>query len=262
MYRFGLPPSVGLTENDPRLSQLSEAISAGLARPAQAVLTKSYQDLGKRMQRSELEAAWSPPFVAARLEALGFQVLLRGVRKGTSTYRSALIAANPVPSLDWLKGRRAVWVDQDSVSGYLLPLAFLKAKGFDLSKDFALQTFAGSFVHAVEKVLEGRADFTAVFAPPEGVQWRGTTGLDEMAPRLAPRVQIIAYTEAVPSSGLVVSSHADAETVSKLRDAMNSLGKTPHGEWLVEHLFQVDSFEAAPRMGYRALYKLAVATLW
>jgi phosphonate transport system substrate-binding protein len=262
MYRFGLPPSVGLTETDPRLSQLSEALSLALAQPAQAILTKSYQDLGKRMQRLELDAAWSPPFVAARLEALGFQVLLRGVRKGTSTYRSALIAANPVPSLDWLKGRRAVWVDQDSVSGYLLPLAFLKSKGFDLAKDFALQTFAGSFVHAVEKVLEGRADFSAVFAPPEGVQWRGATGLDEMAPRLAPRVSIIAYTEAVPSSGLVTTGKAEADIVDRLKKALPSLSATPQGAWLVEHVFQVDSFEPAPRMGYRALYKLAVATLW
>jgi phosphonate transport system substrate-binding protein len=75
-------------------------------------------------------------------------------------------------------------------------------------------------------------------------------------------VKIIAYTEAVPSSGLVTSNRADLDVIERLKKAMTSLGTTAQGAWLVEHVFQVDSFEPAPRMGYRALYKLAVATLW
>src|SRR5579871_2707870 len=126
--RFGVPPSGGLVAGDERLESLAELLRTAVGGEVTIALASSYQDLGRRMQFGELDLCWAPPFVCARLEALGFAVLLRGVRNGASTYRSALLAANPAATVPWLKGKRPAWIDRDSVSGYLLPLAFLKGE--------------------------------------------------------------------------------------------------------------------------------------
>jgi phosphonate transport system substrate-binding protein len=260
--RFGMPASLNVSETDPRMERLSHFLETALRGPVSIVVAKGYQDLAKRMQLGELDVAWAPPFVAARLEVLGFRVLLRGVRGGTSTYRSALISATRGLTVEDCRGKRAVWVDQDSVSGYLLPMAFLRAKGLNPSKDFVSQEFTGSFVASVEKVVGGGADITGVFAPPEGGRSKGATGLDEMAPQFASRVHVIAYTEEVPNSGLVTSSRLPAATATALTAAMQALNGRPDGAWLLSQIFGMEAFEPAPKLGYRALYKLAVATVW
>jgi phosphonate transport system substrate-binding protein len=258
--RMGLPPTLGVSKDDERLRELTAMLARSHARVT-LVLAPSYQELGRQMQLGQLDLAWAPPFVCARLEALGFRVLLRGVRKGASTYRSALVASCDAPGVQSLKGKRAVWVDQDSVSGYLLPMAFLKASGFDLQRDFASQGFAGSFTAAVEQVGKKTADFTAVFAPPARVQWDGAAALEDLAPSLGRSLKVVAFTEEVPSSGLVAAPRARQDAVATVRRALELLESQPGGASLLERLFHIDSFEQAPPMGYRALYRLAVATL-
>lgn len=259
--RLALPPSVGQTKADARLSKLRDFLRATLKREAEVVLTTSYRDLTTRTQMGMVDVSWAPPFVAARLESSGLRVVLRGVRRGSSTYRAALVTATPDVKLEWLRGKRAVWVDPYSVSGCLLPLAFLKAKGFNPDRDFHSQDFAGSFVAAVERVIGGRADVTSVFAPPVGVAWKGKTGLEEMAPHLASKVSILAFTDEVPNSGLVAAPRAPAPLVEAARTGLKALKDSPDGLWLMEQLFQMDAFEDAPKGGYHALYRLAVASL-
>jgi phosphonate transport system substrate-binding protein len=260
-FRFALPPSVGQTRSDSRIQKLRDFLTSQMARPAEVVLTSDYRELTNVTRVGTVDVSWAPPFVAARLESGGLQVLLRGIRRGASTYRAALMACSPEASLSWLKGRRAVWVDPYSVSGCLLPLVFLKSKGFNPERDFVSQEYAGSFVAAVERVIAGKADVTSVFAPPPGVQWKGETGLEEMAPHLVPKIRTIAFTEEVPNSGLVASPRADPAGCRAVRGALKSLKASPEGLWLMEQLFQMDDFEDAPRMGYHALYRLAVASL-
>jgi phosphonate transport system substrate-binding protein len=260
-FRFALPPSVGQTRSDARIQKLREFLSALMERSIEVVTTADYRELTNSTRGGTVDVAWAPPFVAARLESGGLQVLLRGIRRGASTYRAALMASAPDASLKWLKGRRAVWVDPYSVSGCLLPLVFLKSKGFNPERDFVSQEYAGSFVAAVERVIAGKADVTSVFAPPPGVQWKGETGLEEMAPHLVSKIRTIAFTEEVPNSGLVASPRAEPTGCAAVRAALKGLKTSPDGLWLMEQLFQMDDFEDAPKMGYHALYRLAVASL-
>jgi phosphonate transport system substrate-binding protein len=241
--------------------RLGEYLSEFMQRRTEVVATTSYRELTSMTRLGTVDVAWAPPFVAARLESGGLSVILRGIRRGASTYRAALVASAPEASFAWLRGKRAVWVDPYSVSGCLLPLVFLKSKGFNPDKDFVSQDYAGSFVAAVERVISGRADVTSVFAPPAGVKWKGVTGLEEMAPHLVPKVNAFAFTEEVPNSGLVASGGVGPDARGAVRDALKSLKTSENGLWLLEQLFQMDDFEDAPKMGYHALYRLAVASL-
>ena len=63
-----------------------------------------------------------------------------------------------------------VFLSMHSDEGYVLKALKCGAKGY-LLKDSAEQ----DLINAVQTVIRGEADFTAVYAPPPGVQWRGAT---------------------------------------------------------------------------------------
>ena len=85
---------------------------------------------------------------------MGVRVWVRGVRKGASSYRAAMMCRADSPlTIDALQGTRASWCDRDSVGGYLLPLALLRNKGLDPNKLFASQTFSGSYQASLDALL-------------------------------------------------------------------------------------------------------------
>ena len=51
------------------------------------------------------------------------------------------------------------------------------------------------------------------------------------------------------------------ENWANFEKTLLTLEKTPEGRTLLAEVFAVDRFEPAPRMGYRALYRVAMASL-
>ena len=87
------------------------------------------------------------------------------VRNGVSSYSTALFVAerSKLRRAEDLAGVRAAWVDRQSVSGYLLARAALRARGIDLERAFAVNRFVGSHDAVVQAVLDGSADVGATF---------------------------------------------------------------------------------------------------
>jgi phosphonate transport system substrate-binding protein len=233
-----------------------------LGRLVEVSVAPSYEALAKDLLSGRTDAAWAPPFVCARVEAMGVRVLVRGVRKGASTYRAALIcrADSPLKSGNF-KGANALWVDRDSVGGYLLAIGYLRAKGHNPTQLLANQDFAGSYRAAVEGVLEGRADVTSIFAPPAVPGKPETTGVDEVAPGRGKDCHVIAFTDEAPNDGVAVSMNLSAELNAGLERTLLSLHESPDGQALLRDIFSAEQFELAPRLGYRALYRVALASL-
>lgn len=243
-----------------RADRLERFLSAALERTVQVSVAPSYDALSKDVLSGRVDAAWAPPFVCARMEAMGVRVLVRGVRRGSSAYRAALVCRKEAPlSLDHLGGQRAAWVDQESVAGYLLPLALLKGRGIDPARTFFSQTFYGSYRDALDAVHAGRADLASVFAPPASVtagSW--TEGVDEVLPGKSRDFTALAYTAESPSDGVVVSMTAPEDVAQTLERAFLELSASPDAA-LLQDTFRAERFELAPRLGYRALYRVALA---
>ena len=261
-FRFALPPSLGPEVARERAPRLAHYLSRLLTKSVDVVVAPSYEALAKELLAGKVDAAWAPPFVCARVEAMGVRVLVRGVRQGVSSYRAALLClAGRGLTLGALSGLTAMWVDRDSVAGYLLPMAFLKSQGLDSAKTFFAQSFAGSYKAALEGVIEGKADVCSVFAPAtlpgEGVQ----TGVEEICTGWGGKFRVIAFTEEAPNDGVAVAMATDAVVVHALEEALLSFQESDEGKALLRQLFNADRFELAPRMGYRALYRVALATL-
>src|SRR5688572_11442244 len=89
--RFALPPSVGAAAAGERARQLEAYLARAFGRPVEVVVSQSYESLARELLTGKCDAGWAPPFVCARIEAMGVRVLLRGVRAGASSYRSAIV---------------------------------------------------------------------------------------------------------------------------------------------------------------------------
>ncbi len=255
--RFALPPSVGTEAASERANRLQAFLSQALGQKVEVLVPPSYEALAKDLLGGKVEAAWAPPFVCARIEAMGIRVLVRGVRSGAASYRAALVTRKGEKlKPESLFGKKALWADRDSVGGYLLPLAYLKAKGLDPNKLFSHQAFAGSYKAALEGVLTKFGDVTSVFA-------RGNepTGLTEIWPEKKDEFEVVAFTEESPNDGVAVSMNASAAVVEQLERILLRLHDTPEGQAILKDIFRAERFDAAPRMGYRALYRVALASL-
>lgn len=261
-FRFDLPLSLGEENARVRAGKLERYLGEALGRRVEVQVAANYEQLTKDVLSGRTDAAWAPPFVCARVEAMAARALARGVRKGSSTYRSALVCLKGNAfSLETLSGGSVAWVDKDSVAGYLLPLALIKSQKLDPSRMFFAQTFAGSYRAALDLLCSGKVDLAAVFAPPANVKDGPETGADDVIPGCAEKLRVLAFTEESPNDGVVLSPSAEPAAVLLLEKTLLTLGQTAEGRALLAEVFSVDRFEPAPRMGYRALYRVAMASL-
>lgn len=262
-FRFGLSPSLGSETARERAERLAAFLQRPLGRPVEVSVAPSYETLAKDLLSGRADAAWAPPFVCARMEAMGVRVVVRGVRRGMSSYRAALVCrAGAGLTVDRLKGTTAAWVDRDSVAGYLLPTAYLKAQGQEPARAFFAQHFTGSYRGVLEAVLDGKADVASVFCPPGSTGLTYSTGVEDvLGAGAGRRFELIAYTDEAPNDGVPVAMGLLPELVQTLETSLLGLQTSAEGIALLKDIFNADRFEPAPRMGYRALYRVALASL-
>jgi phosphonate transport system substrate-binding protein len=259
--RFAVPPSLG-REAEARIEQLSHFLRDALGHGVEVSRPASYEQLAKELLSGRIDAAWAPPFVCARVEAMGVRVLVRGVRHDASTYRAALVCRKGhAVSLAALKGRAAVWADRDSVAGYLLPMAYVREQGFAPGQHFGEQTFAGSYLAALETVLAEKAFVTSVFASSARGHGPTRLGMSEIWPEQADSFDVVAYTPESPNDGVAAAMNAPPQVLADLERVLVAMADTERGRAVLHHTFRCQRFELAPRSGYRALYRVALASL-
>lgn len=259
--RFALPSTLGPGAQE-RAAQLQQLLTSALGRETEVVVGATYEQLARELLSGKVDAAWAPPFVCARIEAMGVRVLVRGVRNGASVYRAALLTkSDSTLTVQQLKGTTAAWTDRDSVGGYLLPMAWLREQGHDPLKLFAQQHFVGSYRQALEAVLSGKAEVTSVFAAAARAGRADETGVGELWAEKQNEFRVLGFTDEAPNDGVAVSMNAPAQVVVELEKTLLSLQQSEAGQQLLRDCFHADKFELAPRMGYRALYRVALASL-
>jgi ABC-type phosphate/phosphonate transport system substrate-binding protein len=250
-FTFGLPPSLGTAPVWALARELADVLyDHGFTT---VVPFRSYEELEQALHDGEIDAAWGPPLVCARVEAAGGTVVRRGIRDGGTTYRSALVSRiQDVFGIDSLgKGTfrpRAVWVDRSSVGGYLLPRDHLRQRGLAFDDAFLHQKMLGSYAACIDAVIGFEADLTAVFV--------GRNGLEHAWGPRARRLKALCYTAESPNDGVVVSSTLEPDRVAALSDSLDILLADSRSRDVVAASFSVEGFDRPPRNTYTPLLAL------
>jgi phosphonate transport system substrate-binding protein len=259
-FTFGLPPSIGKEGATHRAARLERFLSEALQRPALVRVATNYQALKGELIAGTMLAAWGPPFVCARVEAYGGRGLLRGVRHGNATYRSALVTlASRKLVLGVTTGLRCAWVDPDSVGGFVLPTAWLKEHGFHGYRFIDREAFVGSYQAGVDCVLSGSADLAAVWAP-SGSSTQPPPALAELAKGRAEELAVLGYTRDCPNDGVVLSPFAASADAALLERKLLALSESEDGRVLLKEVFAAERFQPAPVGSYRELDTMVFGT--
>ncbi len=147
------------------LDAFCEALSAATGLDVVPYAAPRYDRLLKRLHLGEVDLAWLPPVVALsalRDDAVPVALPVRG---DTPWFWSALFTRSnsQIASLEDLRRARAVWVDGDSASGYLVIRAALRADGVNPDSLFQSELFAQSHEEAVRAVLADPASVGATY---------------------------------------------------------------------------------------------------
>ncbi|OGQ14064.1 MAG: hypothetical protein A2138_25500 [Deltaproteobacteria bacterium RBG_16_71_12] len=242
--RLGVPPSPSVEVARARTAPLAAALAArGVA--VELVFADSYDRLADLVLAGELDAAWAPPIVCARVEAAGGVTVLRAVRGGSTAYRAALVCrAGPVVDLARHAELTAAWVDENSAAGYLLARSWLAGRHIDAVRAFKRALFLGSYAAVLQAVVEGRADLTSMFASLPGAPAR--TALDEVDVALRARVQVFAYTAETQTDGVVLPPNPPPGALERLLQGVAALTADPQGTSALRELLGCEELRAVP----------------
>jgi phosphonate transport system substrate-binding protein len=197
---------------------------------------------------NNVDLAWLPPlaYLVAR-ERVGVEPLLTNVRRGSTTTSGQIVvrAESGITSLDGLRGTRFAFLDERSVTGYLMPRALLAAQGIEPDGYFAEALFAGSADAVLLAVSMRRADGGVVAS--EGIALRLTPpGLDE-------RFRVVAQTAPVPNETLSLRKSIPPALGRQLGDGLLRIAASPAGAQILRDLYDVDGLAPIADDAYEPL---------
>jgi phosphate/phosphite/phosphonate ABC transporter binding protein len=258
VLRFGIVPVSDDDELRTHLQTMCAALGYDLGTTVLARRVPTYPKLVDLLTQSQIDAAWVPPVVAMDCDAKRIaRPRIAMMRQGETSYSAALIARSdgPYRTVADLKDVRAAWVSPDSASGYLVPLASLRARGVSLSKAFREHIFFGSHAAVAQAVADGKADVGANFAhfdPPTFHKIR-SSGWSEAG--IDGPFRVLMVVGPIPTDVIVMHSTLSEEQAQALVAAMRWLRDKPAGA-SVNAIFKCDDLEPCTNEHLRGLRKL------
>lgn len=251
--RFSLPPSLGMEATRANAQRLAGYLTRQLRLLVDVTVALTYDALRLDVSAGLSDAAWAPPMICARLEQDGHRVLVRGIRKGQASYRSALLCRKAdALTLATLAGKSAAWTDADSVSGYLLPIAHLRSQKVNPTS-LGAQRFVGSFRAGLEAVRDSRADITAIFAPAGGGPAAALESADQVLSGSSALLGVVALTGEVPNDGVVMNKASPQESIAAVQHALVGMQHDTEGRQLLSSVFNLNGYQIAQPGAYRTL---------
>lgn len=245
-------PSQNAATLEARAKPLEKMLSKKLDIPVHVTTSTSFNAPIEAMASKKVDVAFLPPagYVLAHKRGVA-DVLLQAERYGVEqpngkftkklvkSYRAEILVKKGSKIKSWkdLKGKSISIQDPTSSSGYVYPVAELKEKGLDVTKDCKLVTVTGHD-QAVLNVLNGDTDAAFVFEDA-----RNTVLKDK--PNIMKEVIPIYFTHAIPNDTISVRSDMSPAFRKKLAKAFIEISKSKEGRKIIESVYNQEGYTYA-----------------
>jgi len=211
---FAVTPFWSEKEMKTRFLPVAEYIGEQAGLPVEWRWYDSYSAVVDAVVAYEVHLSIMSPFnyVQAKRRNSSLVLLAAPVADGATTYSGYIVVRDdsPFTKVAELAGKRFAYVDEMSTSGYLLPLAYLRAQGHDPKTFFGSTVFAGDHGSLLRMLLAGEVDagasYSSMLRKPEGKQ-----------------LKILAKTGRIPWDAWCASPRLDQELIDTLRAALTGL---------------------------------------
>jgi phosphonate transport system substrate-binding protein len=139
---------------------LKDYLAGALKKEIELVVTTDYSSMIEAMRFGRIEVAYFGPlsYVLAKSKAPKIEPFAVGVKNGSPTYRSVIIAQaeGAVNKIEDIKGKTMAFGDNASTSSHLIPRALLARKGLISERDYQ-PVYVGAHDAVARAVQAGQA---------------------------------------------------------------------------------------------------------
>ncbi len=216
--KLGVLPRLSATELTAMFKPLADYLGRETGQKVTLVLAKDFAAFQKQVRDGEVDLAFSNPLVYVQLrkakDVTPLAVSLE--KKGGARFRGVFVVRKDsgLDDVRALKGKRLIFVEQDSLGGYITQALLLKKQGLDVDRDFVKLPYARKHDNVTMAVFNKAAEAGGV----------REDDLEKLAGRIdLSQLKILAYTEYFPNWPLFASSAVPAATRDALRAALLKL---------------------------------------
>lgn len=215
-------------------------LSNKLGRPLRLVQGSTYAETNEMLRTGQADLGFlcTGAYVQGQRD-FDMELLVIPQVNGEIVYRSYIVvrADSPAQRLQDLRGGVFAFTDPLSLSGYMVPLALLRADGETASSFFDRTLFTYSHDKSIQAVANGWVDGVAV----DSLVYEA---LVAQSSPLVERTRVIWRSEAFGAPPVVVRSDLDASTKEQLRRALLGMAEDEEGREALTSL-GVDRFVPA-----------------
>lgn len=255
-------PSTAADKMEGKAKPLEKMLSKRLGIPVHVTVSTDYNAVVEAMKSRKIDVGFLPAdaYVQAHKQNAA-DVLLQSERYGleepsgtwtkslVNYLRSQILVRKDSSIKSWkdLKGKSISIQSPTSTTGYIFPIAELKMKGFDVTRNCKLVTVTGHD-QGVLNVLNKDTDAAFVFADA-----RNTVLKDN--PKIKSQVVPIYFTRKVPNDTISVVPTMSKAFREKLAKAFIAIGKSKEGRKVIESVYDQQGYVRAQDSDYDIVRK-------
>jgi len=216
--RLGVLPRLSATELTAMFRPLAEHLSRETGQKVTLVIAKDFDAFEDQVRSGQLELAFANPLVYAQLKKTSdlAPLGLAAEKKGGTKFRGVIIVRKDsgISDVQALRGKKLIFVDEDSLGGYIAQALLLKKQGFDVQRDVVRLPFAKKHDNVTMAVFSKAADAGGI----------REDDLEKMKDRIdLSQLKILAYTDYFPNWPLFATPRVPAGTRDAIRAALLKL---------------------------------------
>lgn len=255
-------PSQAATKLQARAKPLEKMLSKRLGIPVHVSMSTDYNTVVEAMKSKKVDVGFLPPdgYVLAHKQGAA-DLLLQAERYGVKqpggkatnqlvkSYRAEILVKKGSKIKNWkdLKGKSISVQNPTSTAGYVFPVAELKQKGLDVTKDCKLVTVTGHD-QAVLNVLNGDTDAAFVFEDARNIVKKDN-------PKIMSQVVPIYFTKPIPNDTISVIPSMSKSFRKKLAKAFIAVGKSKEGKKVIESVYSHEGYTYAKDSDFNVIRK-------
>lgn len=240
---IGLIPEENIFKQVRRHKHLAEYLSKHIGMKVRFTVLSRYPHIITRFEKRNMDGAFFGIFTSVLAEeSLGVEPIARAINMdGSSTARSYVFTSKSsgITNISQMRGKRAVFVDQVTATGFLYAITLLADNGVrDFRSFFSSYSFTGSHESAIYAVLSEQADVGAVKS-------RILEKQSAKDPLVRDSIVILNKSDELPDNTLYLKSSLPLDLKLKIQQALLGMHTDPEGKRVLEKYEALRFMEAS-----------------